>query len=425
MNDTATRPFERLTLRNVRCFRDVTIELDPQVTVLLGENGSGKTTVVEALASLAAGEGEGLAEFPLARGAKSGEIALYDEAASKPVAGWVSGKQVSRLPKEHPLFAYGRYRRVFFPGEEGPEPQSPDRELQRLAERATQRQTATVFEPDNYLLRDLSRYLVALHFGSTIDPVLATIWKRLNRSLSKLGHGIEGIEMERSTLGYIPKVIRRGRSWKLRELSDGYQAILVIVFDLVLRFSFLHPTLDNPLERKAVVVIDEVDLHLHPRWQRVVLRQLVELFPNTQFIVTTHSPSIVQGGIDDERAVVTLQENGDRVVVSSLTDEERRALQGAEIGSVLAESRLFDTGSRFSPEYSEVEVRIEKIQRRMEKGTATEKDRRQLFADLDTYQKLVAADEERREDGSFLSQIVGLRIAFFKDLEREIQKAKG
>ncbi|HEY4593974.1 MAG TPA: AAA family ATPase, partial [Thermoanaerobaculia bacterium] len=79
------RRFERLVLRNVRCFRNAEIELDPQVTVLIGENGSGKTTVVEALASLSHGEGEGLSSFPVSRRAKSGEISLFEEGRRRPV----------------------------------------------------------------------------------------------------------------------------------------------------------------------------------------------------------------------------------------------------------------------------------------------------------------------------------------------------
>lgn len=55
-----------------------------------------------------------------------------------------------------------------------------------------------------------------------------------------------------------------------------------------------YPHSDNPLKEAAVVIIDEIDLHLHPKWQRSLLYDLSEFFPNTQFIVSTHSPLIVQ-----------------------------------------------------------------------------------------------------------------------------------
>lgn len=55
-----------------------------------------------------------------------------------------------------------------------------------------------------------------------------------------------------------------------------------------------YPHSDNPLKEAAVVIIDEIDIHLHPKWQRSLLHDLSEFFPNTQFIVSTHSPLIVQ-----------------------------------------------------------------------------------------------------------------------------------
>lgn len=424
MNDTAARPFERLTLRNVRCFRDATIELDPQVTVLLGENGSGKTTVVEALASLTAGEGEGLAVFPLARGAKSGEMTLETTGEAKPVARWSTRTLEHRLHAGRHLFAYGRYRRVFYPGAPEPVPRTAAEELDELAARADRRKSTTVFEPDNHLLRDLSRYLVALHAGRDIDPRLDVVWSQLEGSLKGLGQGIEGIVMEPGTTGYLPKVVRHGRPWELRELSDGYQAILVVIFDLILRYVYLFTSLPNPLQGEATVVIDEVDLHLHPRWQRVVIRQLRTLFPNTQFILTTHSPAVVQGAIDRGRCVITLREGRDGVAARALSRKAMKDLEGAEIGSVLLENKLFGLDSRYSPKFEAVENRLKKIQRKMSRGTATEEDRQQLFEDMETLQQLIAADELRRADGSYLSQMTALRLAFLKDLAGEIERAR-
>lgn len=418
--------FERLVLRNVRCFRNAEIELDPQVTVLIGENGSGKTTVVEALASLSYGKDEGLSSFPVSRRAKSGEVSLFEEGRRRPVAGWKSSGSPMRLPEDRYLFAYGRYRRVYFPesGSPSSSSSSPALLLDELAKRANQRRTVTVFRPDNHLLRDLSRYLVALHFGSQSDPRLESVWQRLNDSLRELGQGIEGIAMEPDRLGYTPMVVRNGMPLELRELSDGYQAILVILFDLILRYVFLFSFLDDPLEGTALVVIDEVDLHLHPRWQRMAVRPLVRMFPRTQFLLTTHSPAVVQGAIDYKRGVVTLREEEGVSVPHRLSSEEMDELKGAEIGSVLLEEKLFGVGSRYSPKYSSVEDRVATVRQKAEEGSATDEERAQLFKDLDTLQSLVAADEERRADGSFLSQMTGLRKAFLQDLAAEIEKAK-
>lgn len=424
--DTTAKPFDRLVLRNVRCFEEATIVLDPKMTVLLGENGSGKTTVVEALASLTWGDDEGLPEFPLSRKARSGEMALYEKESDKPAASFRSGRAARRrLPNDRYLLAYGRYRRVFFPDSETETVRSsPALDLDELARRASAKRTSTLFRPDNGLLRDLSRYLAAINLAGQSDPRLAGAWNRLDRSLAELGQGIAGIKMERGKYAYVPKVICNGIPLDLRELSDGYQALLVIVFDLVLRYFYQFSGQDDPLLASALVVIDEVDLHLHPRWQRTVAAQLTTLFPNTQFVLTTHSPAIVQGAIDSRRKIVTLRKEGGRAVARTLSKRVLSELEGAGIGSVLLEEKLFGVTSRYSPKYSQVEERVARLQERIERGSASDEERRQLFADMEQLQKLMVADEERRADGSYLSRVAELRVAFLRDLADEIRKAK-
>jgi predicted ATP-binding protein involved in virulence len=77
-------------------------------------------------------------------------------------------------------------------------------------------------------------------------------------------------------------------------LSDGYRNMIGMVADIAYRMALLNPFLDNHLETPGVILIDELDLHLHPKWQRSIVQDLKEAFPNVQFIVTTHSPFIVQ-----------------------------------------------------------------------------------------------------------------------------------
>lgn len=76
----------------------------------------------------------------------------------------------------------------------------------------------------------------------------------------------------------------------LRALSDGFKSVFVIVAELVLRLSLATDDPFAVFDQEAVCLVDEVDAHLHPRWQQQVLRGLQQLFPRVQFIVTTHSP---------------------------------------------------------------------------------------------------------------------------------------
>lgn len=89
-------------------------------------------------------------------------------------------------------------------------------------------------------------------------------------------------------------VIKSGQTLFLEQLSDGERGLLALVFDLTRRLAIANPDSDNPIaEGVALVLIDEIELHLHPSWQRRVLRLLQSTFPRSQFIVSTHSPQVI------------------------------------------------------------------------------------------------------------------------------------
>ncbi|MBN8213797.1 MAG: AAA family ATPase [Xanthomonadales bacterium] len=85
-----------------------------------------------------------------------------------------------------------------------------------------------------------------------------------------------------------------GKRLSLEQLSDGERGLIALVFDLTRRLAIANPDSDNPIaEGGALVLIDEIELHLHPSWQRRVLRQLQKIFSQCQFVVTTHSPQVI------------------------------------------------------------------------------------------------------------------------------------
>ena len=88
-------------------------------------------------------------------------------------------------------------------------------------------------------------------------------------------------------------LVKQGLELSVAQLSDGERNMLALVGDMARRLSVLNPSLTNPNQGRGVVLIDEIDLHLHPRWQREVMTKLEATFPNCQFVITTHSPQIV------------------------------------------------------------------------------------------------------------------------------------
>ncbi len=77
------------------------------------------------------------------------------------------------------------------------------------------------------------------------------------------------------------------------QLSQGEKSLMALVGDIARRLAIMNPALENPLEGEGIVLIDEIDMHLHPKWQRTVIGNLNKTFPNCQFILTTHSPIVI------------------------------------------------------------------------------------------------------------------------------------
>jgi predicted ATP-binding protein involved in virulence len=97
---------------------------------------------------------------------------------------------------------------------------------------------------------------------------------------------------------------KHGHRFNLDQLSDGEKALLALAFDLTRRLTIANPKSKNPVvEGMALVMIDEIELHLHPKWQRQVVGRLLKAFPNCQFIITTHSPQIL-GELDARKILV-------------------------------------------------------------------------------------------------------------------------
>ena len=116
----------------------------------------------------------------------------------------------------------------------------------------------------------------------------------------------------------------------LDQLSGGCQAVLALAADLAWRMAQGNPHLDDTLSSEAIVLIDEIELHLHPSWQQRILGDLRRTFPNAQFIVSTHSPQVLT--TVEPQHIVELYRDGDRIVAGA----PGGATYGAEAGDVLS-----------------------------------------------------------------------------------------
>ena len=97
---------------------------------------------------------------------------------------------------------------------------------------------------------------------------------------------------------------------KYEDLGFGYQSMMSWMIDFCKRMFERYPKSENPLAESAIALVDEIDLHLHPQWQRNVIPYLSRTFPNTQFFVTTHSPMVLQSAEDINLFVLKHNEEG-------------------------------------------------------------------------------------------------------------------
>ena len=100
----------------------------------------------------------------------------------------------------------------------------------------------------------------------------------------------------------------------INQLSDGEKCLLAMVGDIARRLAIANPSLDDPLQGEGIVLIDEIELHLHPQWQHKIIPRLTETFPNCQFIVTTHSPQVLSH-VQPENIYI-LQSTPDGIIAS-------------------------------------------------------------------------------------------------------------
>ncbi|MCX5880255.1 MAG: AAA family ATPase [Deltaproteobacteria bacterium] len=154
------------------------------------------------------------------------------------------------------------------------------------------------------------------------DPQLETVRGALQSFLPEFAN----LTVRRSPLRM--EVEKNGKLLTVNQLSDGEKCLIAMVGDLARRMAIANPERSDPLEGEGIILIDEIDLHLHPKWQRMIVPRLLEVFPKCQFIISTHSPHVIthvqpeslyllkqtDSGIVAERPAESYGKNVDRIL---------------------------------------------------------------------------------------------------------------
>ena len=159
----------------------------------------------------------------------------------------------------------------------------------------------------------------------------------------------------------------------LSRLSLGYQTVFAWTLDIAWRLLERYPESENPLREPAIVIVDEIDLHLHPRWQLAIRKHLIGHFPNVQFIATAHSPLMAQSSLGGNLAVLRKQQDHAEILDDPPIIKEWRLDQ-------VITSDLFGLVSARSPE---VEKLFERRRELIEKKRLSTEEQQEL-QELDT-----------------------------------------
>lgn len=357
----------KIEITNFRCYESFALELRPDINVVVGVNGAGKTTILDAIATalydvVAANGGGGKlqrrwqkvnlqpSDIHITPGSESSTVGRKDFVQFKasardfyevpgfpnktaggdpaflewtdhikylPPAGF--SYDTSQSERLSPLYQYfaALWQELRKTGAAALIP-LPVISYYRASRRLTEMpKMGNVFE------LELSRegaFQQALNAGADFQAMCQWFYLRENAELREKMQARHDPNFQFPDLKAAREAIRRtlegvkrvyfddnppslkvafardgqvAETMELSQLSDGYRNLLALVLDFARRLAQAHPNWPNPLEAPGILLIDEIELHLHPKWQQTVIPNLRAAFPNTQIIAATHSPEVL------------------------------------------------------------------------------------------------------------------------------------
>jgi len=345
---------KRLEIENVRCFsKKQRIDFTDgdgkisQWTVILGDNGTGKTSILRSIVSLLPSPVSFLekrnhtdTEYDLSinnrwRNAwdvkhKDGdqdskmtlvvaecEIAFTNEEMEIPLSYTLSHKTSNfdifnlltskfdtKVLSRVYCFAYGANRKMA---------------EKSLSDESFSNTSDTLFR-DDALLPNSSEYFLRLDYETAKSRKGNEELRKVKELLLKvLPNGVQDIQVVKSGRLQREVQVKTSFGWvKLNELSLGYKTSIAWLIDFATKMIYYHEKSETPFDEPAILILDEIDLHMHPAWQQEIIENLTKIFSKTQFIVTAHSPLIAQAALNSN--LVLVRRTGDHIKVINEPD---------------------------------------------------------------------------------------------------------
>lgn len=343
---------DKIKIKNFKGFEDVKFTLNPHFTVFIGDNAKGKTTVLDALAIGMGSFFRGIdvaqkeiktirkndirietfnndpkPQLPSTITAIGSVLGINDLTWFRTVERFtpkltsIGANNVQQIAEAalsrsragekviFPLLSYYRTGRLFISDESIKVPY--EKKGEGVAMGYNQCLTAKS-SGTNFLSWYKTYEDEVLKFKNESDMILLTAFKNAivsmipDKEWTQMAYSFKDddlVGLFSTTKGNFNKLL-------FGQLSDGYRNIIGLAADIAFRCIKLNPHLgiDAILKSPGIVLIDEIDLHLHPNWQKRIVEDFKNTFPSIQFIVSTHSPFIVQSLKDEE--LVNLDKKG-------------------------------------------------------------------------------------------------------------------
>jgi predicted ATP-binding protein involved in virulence len=382
----------QLTIQNLRAIKELRLSFDSpsadarKWTLILGENGCGKSTVLRAAALLFAGSDAlphllgGEIDSWVRFGQDQATIAAVIQTAEREtrevslrlergmtVGSVFSANQetlarldaaIKHAARNYMTMGYGASRRL------NTDPDSYVRGTFKTPARA--RSVATLFSADA-VLEPLESWVIDMDYRGKPEQSRKLV-EQLARELMP-DVQFHGIDKERKQLMFkTPDGLT-----PLTQLSDGYQNVAAWCGDLVRSITTTFQDYEDPLSARGLLLIDEIDLHLHPVWQRRLRAFFDKSFPNLQFMVTTHSPLTVQQSGEGELYV--MRRSGPR---ASPTIEAFEGVPNKMMIHQLLLSPIFNIGSMDSLEVQKKRQRYRKLKKKPARSAEEKKQLKSL-----------------------------------------------